>query len=185
MMRRPILVCSVLVVAIACAHAGPRNPFQPRVVVSPVGDTVVAGFMQLRGEYECRVWLLYDNAGPAANGCTGVTGDTSWIVYQDTITHAVIAAGKNIAVPIDSLDAVAIRVENMLTIRFGIPDSCIPNAQTLRHWRWWRAGRYTVQSRIVDPTTVRPVKRGRVEQQAIPAEAVVCLTWVHEPLPPE
>jgi hypothetical protein len=185
-MPRSLVVCAAMVAAIGCASSsGPHNPFQPRVIVSPVEDTVVAAFMPLRADYQCRIWLIYDRAGPASNGCAATTGDTSWIVYQDTITHAIIASGKNISVPLDSLDAVAIRVQNTLTVRFGTPDSCIPNTRTLRHWLWWRAGRYTVQSRIVDPTTVYPVKRGRVEMQAIPSGAVVCLTWMHEPLPPE
>jgi hypothetical protein len=171
--------------AIACASSGPRNPFRPRVIIEPVGDTVLANFMQLHGDYQCRVWLLYDQSGPPSTGCAATTGDTLWVVYQDTTTHKIIAAAKNIAVPLDSLDAVAIQVENVLTVRFGVPDSCLPSSPTLRHWRWWRAGRFTVQSRIVDPTSVYPVRRGRVELQALPAEAIVCLTWVHEPLPPQ
>jgi len=182
---RSLIVCAATVAAIGCASSGPHNPFQPRVIISPIADTILTDFMQPRGDYQCRIWPIYDRFGQVANGCTGTTGDTSWIVYQDTTTHAILAAGKNIAVPLDSLDAVAIRLENILTIRFGNPDSCVPYSPTLRHWRWWRAGGYTVQSRIVDPTTVYAVRRGRVELQAIPAEAVVCLTWVHEPLPPE
>jgi hypothetical protein len=184
-MPRAFVACAALVVGVACASSGPRNPFRPRVIISPVQDTVLVNFMQPRGDYQCRTWLLYDQSGPSASGCSATTGDTLWVVYQDTTTHKIIAAAKNIAVPLDSLDAVAIQVENVLTIRFGIPDSCLPSSPTLRHWRWWRAGRYTVQSRIVDPTTVYNVRRGRVELQALPAEAVVCLTWVHEPLPPE
>jgi hypothetical protein len=184
-MSRSLVVVAAMLMAVGCASSGPHNPFMPRVIISPVSDTVFSSFMQVRGDYQCRTWLLYDQSGPAANGCFGTTGDTTWVVYQDTTTHAILAAGKIIAVPLDSLDTEAIRVQNILTIRFGNPDSCIPNSRTLRHWLWWRAGRYTVQSRIVDPTTVYAVHRGRVELQAIPASAVVCLTWVHEPLPPE
>jgi hypothetical protein len=189
-----VTLSSFVFAFVACASASAQSavvrsrakPLDSRVIISPVDDTILDAFMPIRANYQCAPWLLYDLSGPMSVGCSATTGDTLWVVYQDTTMHALIAAAKNIAVPIDSLDAVAIRLENEMTIRFGSPDSCSPQAQTLRHWRWWPAGKYTVQLRIVDPTSVyRPVRRGRVEVQAIPVTATVCITWVHEPLPPQ
>jgi hypothetical protein len=178
-------MCAVVIGAAGCASAHPQRarPAEPRVIISPIEDTILSAFMPIRASYQCTPWLLYDQAGPMSNGCSATTGDTLWVVYQDTTMHAMVAAAKNVAAPLDSLDAVAIRMENELTIRFGNADTCRPQAKTLRHWLWWPAGRYTVQLRIVDPSSVYAVHRGRVEEQAIPATATVCLTWIHEPLP--
>jgi hypothetical protein len=183
------LICVAVIVAAGCA-SGSGHPQRPapadeRVIISPVEDTILSSFMPIRASYQCTSWLLYDQSGPMSIGCSATTGDTLWVVYQDTTTRALVATAKNVATPLDSLDAVAIRMENQLIIRFGNPDTCYPQAKTLRHWLWWPVGRYTVQLRIVDPSSVYAVRRGRVEVQAIPATATVCLTWVHEPLPPQ
>lgn len=187
---RALSSCAVVLLSVACAtgHTTPEErpaPVETRVIISPVDDTILDAFMPIRAQYQCTQWLLYDRSGPMSTGCSTTTGDTLWVVYQDTTTRAIIATAKNVEVPLDSLDAVAIRWQNELTVRFKNADTCHPQTKTLRHWLWWPAGRYTVQLRVVDPTSVFKVRRGRVEVQAIPATATVCLTWVHEPLPPD
>lgn len=177
-LRRVVRVAAV-VVAAGCGG----NGWHPTVIPAPVGDSVAGQYVAAGATYQCRRWKLYDRSGPDAQGCGARRGDTVWVVYRDRDKQKVLAAGREYLVPIDSLDVVAARIAADLTGRYGAEGSCASNAATIRGWRWWAAGAYTVQLRVIDPTSVYPVKRGRVEEQAIPADAVVCLTWVHEPLP--
>ena len=131
--------------------------------------------------YVCQSMLLYETSGPKVQSCLRETGDTTWLVDRDKDGH-VLAAGWEAMVPLDQLDEVTETLEDRLTQRYGPPDSCVSRTGTLKRWRWWPAGRYTVQARLVDPSPLYKVKRGRVEVQAVPAEAVVCLTWVHTPV---
>jgi hypothetical protein len=130
--------------------------------------------------YVCQSALLYETSGPKVQSCLRQTGDTTWLVDRDKKGH-VLAAGWEVMVPLDRLGDATAALEDDMSRQYGPPDSCVSRTGTLRRWWWWPAGRYTVQARLVDPSPLVPVRRGRLEVQAIPAEAVVCLTWVHTP----
>lgn len=136
--------------------------------------------MATSASYVCQSMRLYETSGPKVQSCLRQTGDTTWLVDRDK-DGRVLVAGWELMVPLDQLDEVTDTKEDALTQQYGPPDSCVSRTGTLKRWRWWRAGRYTVQARLVDPSPLYAVKRGRLEVQAIPAEAVVCLTWVHAP----
>jgi hypothetical protein len=131
--------------------------------------------------YVCQSQLLYEVSGPKVQNCVRQTGDTTWLVDRDKDGH-VVAAGWEAMIPLDQLSDATASMEDALTQQYGRPDSCISRTGTLKRWWWWPAGRYTVQARLVDPSPLYAVRRGRLEVQAIPAEAVVCLTWVHTPI---
>lgn len=179
-----LVLASLVVGAAGCAHVSHRPPVDPSVVIiSPVGDTAISIVLPARGAYSCRRWLLYDTDGPMSRGCVQQIADTTWIAYQDTAGYHILAASRETLVPLDSLEPMAARLEAAITQRYGVPDTCASNSGTLSHWRWWRADPFTIQERVVDPSRVIAVRRGRVEVQAIPASATPCLTWVHAPLP--
>jgi hypothetical protein len=136
--------------------------------------------MAPRAAYVCQAMLLYETSGPKVQSCLRQTGDTTWLVDRDK-DGRVLAAGWEAMVPLDRLVDATAALEESMTQQYGPPDSCVSRTGTLRRWWWWPAGRYTVQTRLVDPSRLLAVRRGRLEVQAIPAEAVVCLTWVHTP----
>jgi len=150
------------------------------VTIAAPAESVPARYMAPSASYVCQSMLLYETDGPKVQSCMRQTGDTTWLVDRDKDGH-VLAAGWEAMVPLDQLADVATAREDALTRQYGPPDSCVSRTGTLKQWRWWRAGRYTVQARLVDPWPLSAVRRGRLEVQAIPAEAVVCLTWVHTP----
>lgn len=131
--------------------------------------------------YVCQSGLLYEQSGPSVERCLRQTGDTTWLLDRDKKSHRVVAAGWERLIPLDSLEGATVALEDELTARYGPPDSCVSRTGTLRRWLWWPAGRYTLQARLVDPSSLYAVRRGRLEVQAIPAEAIVCMTWVHTP----
>lgn len=167
--------CLPLVVLAACVSHRPR----PVTIVAPA-DSEPARYMASNAKYVCQSTLLYETSGPKVQSCARQTGDTTWLVDRDKDGN-VLAAGWETMVPLEQLPAATDTLEDALTQRYGAPDSCVSRTGTLKRWLWWRAGRYTVQARLVDPTRLYAVKRGRLEVQAIPAEAIVCLTWIHTP----
>jgi hypothetical protein len=167
--------CLPLCFLTACASHRPR----PVTIAAPV-DSVPARYMASSATYVCQSMLLYETSGPKVQSCARQTGDTTWLVDRDKTGH-VLAAGWEAMVPLAQLADVTEALEDALTQQYGPPDSCVSRTGTLKQWHWWPAGRYTVQARLVDPSPLYAVRRGRLEVQAIPAEAVVCLTWVHTP----
>lgn len=167
--------CLVLVALTACVSHGPR----PVTIAAPE-DSAPARYMAPSAKYVCQSVLLYETSGPKVQSCARQTGDTTWLVDRDKGGH-VLVAGWEIMVPLDQLAEATETLEDGLTRQYGPPDSCVSRTGTLKRWLWWPAGRYTVQARLVDPSPLYAVKRGRLEVQVIPAEAIVCLTWVHTP----
>lgn len=167
--------CVPLFLLTACASHRPR----PITIPAP-DDSVPARYMARSAAYVCQSMPLYEVSGPKVQSCVRQTGDTTWLVDRDK-QGRVLAAGWELLVPLDQLTDVTASMEDALTQQYGAPDSCVSRTGTLRRWWWWPAGRYTVQARLVDPSSLYAVRRGRFEVQAIPAEAVVCLTWVHTP----
>jgi hypothetical protein len=165
----------LLILLTACASHRPK----PITIAAPV-DSVPGRYMAPSAAYVCQSALLYESSGPKVQSCLRQSGDTTWLVDRDK-DGRVLAAGWEAMVPLDQLADAASTLEDALTQQYGPPDSCVSRTGTLRRWFWWPAGRYTVQARLVDPSLLLAVKRGRVEVQAIPAEAVVCLTWLHAP----
>jgi hypothetical protein len=166
--------CFLLLVLTGCAAHRPR----PVTIFAPE-DSVPARYMAHSADYVCRLALLYDISGPKVEACQRTSGDTTWVVDRENTTGRVLAAGWEAMVPIDHLADATDALEDALTHAYGAPDSCVTRAQTLRRWWWWPVGRYTVQVRMVDPSPIFAVHRGRLEVQALPAEAVTCLDWVH------
>ncbi len=182
--RRVGAVVLALAGTAGCARVTHRAPVDPTIVIlAPVADTALSLVLPPRGDYLCRRWRLYDTDGPISRGCVQQVADTTWIAYQDTTGYHVLAASREALVPLDSLEPVAARLEAAITARYGVPETCSSNSGTLAHWRWWRADPYTIQERLVDPSRVIAVRRGRVEVQVIPADVTPCLTWIHAPLP--
>ena len=167
--------CLPLVFLTACVSHRPR----PITIAAPA-DSEPARYMAPSATYVCQSMLLYETSGPKVQSCLRQTGDTTWLVDRDK-DGRVLAAGWEAMVALDQLMDATETLEDALTRRYGSPDSCVSRTGTLKRWWWWPAGRYTVQARLVDPSPLLAVKRGRIEVQAIPAEAVVCLTWVHSP----
>jgi hypothetical protein len=167
--------CLPLVLLTACVSHRPR----PVTIAAPV-DSVPARYMAPSATYVCQSMLLYETSGPKVQSCARQGSDTTWLVDRDKDGH-VLAAGWEAMVPLDELAEVTEALEDALTRQYGPPDSCVSRTGTLKQWRWWPAGRYTVQARLVDPSPLYAVRRGRLEVQAIPSEAIVCLTWVHTP----
>jgi hypothetical protein len=165
--------CFPLIVLTACAH-GPR----PVTIGAPDDDGAPTRYMAHSADYVCRRALLYDISGPKVEACQREAGDTTWLVDRDNAGR-VLAAGWEAMVPIEHLADATDALEDAMTREYGKPDSCVSRSQTLRRWWWWPAGRYTVQVRMVDASSILAVHRGRLEVQAIPAEAVTCLAWVH------
>jgi hypothetical protein len=165
----------LLVFLTACASHRPK----PITIVAPV-DSEPARYMASSASYVCQSTLLYETAGPKVQSCIRQSGDTTWLVDRDK-DGRVVAAGWEAMVPLDRLVDETTALEDALTHRYGAPDSCVSRTGTLKQWLWWPAGRYTVQARLVDPSPLYAVRRGRLEVQAIPTEAVVCLTWIHTP----
>lgn len=170
--------CLPLLLLTACVSHRPH----PVTIAAPVDSlaTVPARYMAPSATYVCQSILLYETSGPKVQSCARQSGDTTWLVDRDK-SGRVLVAGWEAMVPLDQLAQVTETLEDALTQQYGPPDSCVSRTGTLKRWRWWPAGRYTVQARLVDPSRLYAVKRGRLEVQAIPAEAVVCLTWVHTP----
>ncbi len=167
--------CLPLFLLTACASHRPR----PITIAAPA-DSEPARYMATNATYVCQSMLLYETAGPKVQSCARQTGDTTWLVDRDK-DGRVVAAGWEAMVPLEQLTDATDALEDALTRRYGPPDSCVSRTGTLKRWFWWPAGRYTVQARLVDPSSLYKVKRGHLEVQAIPSEAVVCLTWVHTP----
>jgi hypothetical protein len=175
---RLVLTAAVSTVASAagCAGHGPR----PITIAAPAADTVLSRYMATRAAYQCRASLLYERSGPRIESCARQVGDTTFLLDRDR-SGRIVAAGWELMVPLDGIDAATAVVQDSMTARYGSADSCVSRAGTLRRWHWWPAGAYTVQVRLVDPSPVYPVKRGRIEVQAIPASSIVCMTWLHPP----
>lgn len=171
----PLAVFTIAGVCAACASHRPR----PITIAAPA-DSEPARYMASSASYVCQPALLYEISGPKVQGCARQSGDTTWLVDRDK-DDRVLAAGYEIMVPLDQLAYATEILEASLTRRYGSADSCVSRTGTLKRWLWWPAGRYTVQARMVDPSPLYAVKRGRLEVQAIPAEAVVCMTWIHTP----
>ena len=167
--------CLPLVLLTACVSHRPH----PVTIAAPA-DNEPSRYMAPSASYVCQSMLLYETSGPKVQSCLRESGDTTWLVDRDKDGH-VLAAGWEAMVPLDRLVDATTALEDALTQRYGPPDSCVSRTGTLKQWLWWPAGRYTVQARLVDPSPLYAVRRGRLEVQAIPAEAVVCLTWVHTP----
>ncbi|HTA72889.1 MAG TPA: hypothetical protein VK733_01390 [Gemmatimonadaceae bacterium] len=167
--------CLPLVLLTACVSHRPH----PVTIAAPA-DNEPSRYMAPSASYVCQSMLLYETSGPKVQSCLRQSGDTTWLVDRDKDGH-VLAAGWEAMVSLDRLADATTALEDVLTQRYGPPDSCVSRTGTLKQWLWWPAGRYTVQARLVDPSSLYAVRRGRLEVQAIPAEAVVCLTWVHTP----
>jgi hypothetical protein len=167
--------CAPLFLLTACASHAPH----PITIAAPE-DSVPARYMARSAAYVCRSVLLYDSSGPKIQSCLRQAGDTTWLVDRDK-DGRVLAAGWEAMVPLDQLVDATAELEDAMTQQYGPPDSCVSRSGTLKRWWWWPAGRYTVQARMVDPSPVYAVRRGRIEVQAIPAESIVCLTWLHTP----
>jgi hypothetical protein len=174
----------VLIVAAALGCAG--SGVHPVIVGSIPGDdsAAIRRYVATGGPYACQRARIYGESGPNALGCGLRQGDTVWVLYRENnaVGGRILAAGREVAVPIDSIDVVADRIADTLSARYGRDSSCAQGSATIRRWRWWPVGRYTIQLREIDPRSIYPqVKHGRVEEQIVPAEAVVCLTWVQQP----
>ncbi|HXB23099.1 MAG TPA: hypothetical protein VNV25_00070 [Gemmatimonadaceae bacterium] len=167
--------CLPLVLLTACVSHRPH----PVTIAAPA-DNEPSRYMAPSASYVCQSMRLYETSGPKVQSCLRQSGDTTWLVDRDK-DGRVIAAGWEAMVSLDRLADATTALEDVLTQRYGPPDSCVSRTGTLKQWLWWPAGRYTVQARLVDPSSLYAVRRGRLEVQAIPAEAVVCLTWVHTP----
>jgi hypothetical protein len=165
--------CLPLFFLVSCVSHGSR----PITIAAP-DQSVLARYMAHSADYVCKNALLYDVSGPQVESCQRQTGDTTWLVERDK-TGQLIAAGWEAMVPIEHLAEATEALEDRMTEQYGSPDSCVTRTNTLQRWWWWPAGLYTVQARMVDPSSIMPVRRGRLEVQAIPAEAVTCLAWVH------
>ncbi|HZS61293.1 MAG TPA: hypothetical protein VFA43_18595 [Gemmatimonadaceae bacterium] len=176
MFKRWLLV--VLTVGGICTACASHRP-HPITIAAPA-DSEPARYMASNATYVCQSTLLYETAGPKVQSCARQSSDTTWLVDRDN-DGRVVAAGWEAMVPLEQLTDATEALEDALTRRYGPPDSCVSRTGTLKRWFWWPAGRYTVQARLVDPSPLYKVKRGRLEVQAIPSEAIVCLTWVHTP----
>lgn len=167
--------CLPLVLLTACVSHRPH----PVTIAAPA-DNEPSRYMAASASYVCQSMRLYETSGPKVQSCLRQSGDTTWLVDRDK-DGQVLAAGWEAMISLDRLADATTALEDALTQRYGPPDSCVSRTGTLKQWLWWPAGRYTVQARLVDPSPLYAVRRGRLEVQAIPAEAVVCLTWVHTP----
>jgi hypothetical protein len=165
-----------LTITAGCAGRGPR----PTTIAAPAADSVLSRYMPGRAAYVCRASLLYERSGPRIESCVRQAGDTTYLLDRDK-SGRIVATGWELMVPLDGIDDATAVVEDRMTARYGPADSCVSRAGTLRRWQWWPAGSHTVQVRLVDPSPVYPVKRGRIEVQAIPASSIVCMTWLHTP----
>lgn len=165
-----------LILLTACAS----HRSHPITIAAPEDSIPLARYMAHSAAYVCQSALLYEVSGPRVQSCLRQSGDTTWLVDRGK-DGQVVASGWEAMVPLDQLMDATAALEDAMTQQYGPPDSCVSRSGTLKRWFWWAAGRYTVQARLVDPSPLYAVHRGRIEVQAIPAEAVVCLTWVHTP----
>jgi hypothetical protein len=173
-----------LIVGTALACAG--NGVHPVIVGAIPGDdsAAIRRYVATGGPYLCQKARVYGESGPNAFGCGYRQADTVWVLYRENnaVGGRILAAGREVEVPIDSIDVIADRIADTLSHRYGRDSSCAQGSATIRRWRWWPVGRYTIQLREIDPRSIyAATKHGRVEEQIVPAEAVVCLTWVKQP----